>query len=157
MEIKVEHINPFLMASTSVLKATCDIGAKIGKPYLRDSSYENETVTIVIGLIGELSGQTIIAFPYKTACYIASKMMMMTVEHLDEMSRSAISELGNMIMGNVATVFSTQNIGVDITPPVMMIGIIELSNNFTKNICIPVDLGDGHTMEINVSIKTEKK
>ncbi len=43
--------------------------------------------------------------------------MGMPVTELDDMATSAISELGNMIMGNAATIFSTKGIVIDITPP----------------------------------------
>ena len=54
---------------------------------------------------------------------VASKMMFgMPITELDEMSTSALSELSNMIMGNTATLFSTQSIRIDITPPMVMLG-----------------------------------
>ena len=44
-------------------------------------------------------------------------MMGMPVTALDDMSASAINELGNMMMGNAATILSTKGIAMDITPP----------------------------------------
>ena len=38
------------------------------------------------------------------------------------MPRSALSELSNMIMGNAATAFSMQEILIDITTPMSMLG-----------------------------------
>ena len=57
-----------------------------------------------------------------------------------------------MIMGNAATIFSTKQIGIDITPPVMIIGSVEIST-VTSNICIPIHLDERNSMEINVSLK----
>lgn len=36
---------------------------------------------------------------------------------LDDIGRSAISELGNMISGNASTILYNQGLNVDITPP----------------------------------------
>ena len=153
-EFKADYINPFIMSAASIIKQVCQLDVKIGKPYVKKAAYEDETVTINIGLTGEIKGQTIMAFPTGTACFIASKMMMMPVQSLDEISKSAISELGNMVMGNAATIFSTKQIGIDITPPIMMIGAMEISTS-QSNICIPIHLDDVNSMEINVSLKLD--
>ena len=40
----------------------------------------------------------------------ASMMMGMPVAEIDDMAKSALSELGNMIMGNAATLLSNSNL-----------------------------------------------
>lgn len=154
-ELKVEYINPFLISASSVLNSVCGYSVKIGKPYIKKPVYKEETTTITIGLTGEIKGQTIMAFSHTVACKIASKMMGMEVTELGDLPKSAISELGNMIMGNAATIFSTKNIGIDITPPVMMIGVMEITTPYSQNICIPIQLDEESSMEINVSIKMD--
>ena len=100
-----------------------------------------------------MKGQVIIAFNKTVACDIASKMMMMPVTELDEMAKSAIGELGNMIMGNTATIFSTKGIGIDITPPTVGNGTMVFSNNFATNICVPFTYDNDKTIEVNIAIK----
>jgi chemotaxis protein CheX len=46
----------------------------------------------------------------------------MPLVELDELSCSALNELCNMIMGNSATIFSTLEILIDITPPIFLRG-----------------------------------
>lgn len=152
--LNVDHINPFLIAATSVLR---DFGveAKVEKPFLREAVFENDALIIVIGVTGEMRGQVMIAFHNDVACAIASKMMMMPVTEMNEMSTSAICELGNMILGNAATVFSTKGIGIDITPPAMCEGNVVFSSNYAANVVIPLAVGDGMSIEIDVSIKGE--
>lgn len=56
--------------------------------------------------MGEMKGQVILAIRENNAKDIASRMMFgMPVNELDEMASSALNELGNMIMGNTATIF----------------------------------------------------
>lgn len=150
----VEYINPFLMAASSVLH---DFGIEttVGKPSVKEAAFENDSLIIMIGVTGEMKGQVMIAFRNDVACEVASKMMMMPVTEMNEISTSAICELGNMILGNSATIFSTKGIGIDITPPTMCFGDVVFSMNYAANVAIPLTLAEGKSIEINVSIKGE--
>ena len=151
--VNAEHINPFLMASTKILKEMCFVDAKVGKPYIKSPAFFDNTLLIMIGVTGEMRGQAMIAFEHSIACDIASKMIMMPITEMDELARSAICELGNMIMGNTATIFSTKGIAIDITPPTVGNGTMSFTNNFAQNICIPLVYEDNKIIEINIAIK----
>lgn len=151
--MSVEHINPFLLASTKILGEMCFVDAKIGKPYIKDPVMLNNTLVIMIGFTGEIKGQVMISFENRVACDIASKMIMMPVAEMDEMAKSAICELGNMIMGNTATIFSTKGLAIDITPPTVGNGSMSFTNNYAQNICIPLVYDDNKVIEINVAMK----
>lgn len=154
--VSAEHINPFLMAGVQVLKTMCFVDGQIGKPYLKDAAFTSDTLVIIIGITGELGGQVMVAFENSVACDIASKMCMMPVNELDDLSLSAICELGNMIMGNAATVFSTKGIGIDITPPTICMGDVAFTTGFAKNMCIPITYDGDKTIEFNVALKGDK-
>lgn len=152
MAVNVEYINPFLMAATSIIKDICQIDMKIGKPYVKTSEFDSDSVIVMLGVTGEVRGQVLIAFDYAGALQVASKMMMgAPVAELDDMSASAINELGNMIMGNAATILSTKGILMDITPPTLCRGNIYLKQSFSQNICIPLT-GDGISAELDIAI-----
>jgi chemotaxis protein CheX len=151
--VNVDHINPFLIASTKILKEMCFVDAKIGRPYIKSPAFFEDTLIIMIGFTGEMKGQAMIAFEKAVACDIASKMIMMPVTELDELAKSAIGELGNMIMGNTATIFSTKGIAIDITPPTIGNGTISFTTNYAQNICIPLQYDDNRIIEINIAIK----
>jgi chemotaxis protein CheX len=151
--VNAEHINPFLIASTKILKEMCFVDAKVGKPYIKDPAFFDNTMIILIGFTGEIRGQAMIAFENHIACDIASKMIMMPITEMDDLSRSAICELGNMIMGNTATIFSTKGIAIDITPPTVGNGTMSFSNNYAHNICIPLEYEDMKKIEIHIAIK----
>ena len=155
-EISVDIINPFLMAATSIMKDICQTEMKIGKPYVKTTEFDKESVAIMIGITGEMKGQVIMAFSYEDALQVASKMMMgMPVVELDEMATSAISELGNMIMGNAATIFSTKGIVIDITPPTLCRGSMTITQTYAQNICVPIQGEIGLALELDIAIKTE--
>ena len=155
-EINVECINPFLMAATTILRDACQIESKIGKPYIKNTEFAQDSVVIMIGVTGEMRGQVMIGITYQKALEIASRMMMgMPVTELDEMSTSAISELGNMIMGNAATILSTKGVGIDITPPTLCRGNVQFMQNYTKNICIPLSADNDIVLELDIAVKTD--
>lgn len=151
--INANHVNPFLIAATKILKEACQIDAKIGKPSLQGTQGKNDTFAISICVTGEMQGQAMIAFDSEIACDIASRMCMMPITEMDELSQSAICELGNMIMGNAATVFSTQGTLIDITPPTLIKGDILFSTIYSSSICVPVIYEDNKLIEIHVAVK----
>lgn len=121
--IDVKHINPFLSSSISVVETVTQIKMTVGKPEKTDFKFGQPVYAIQVGVVGEMKGQVILAMSEDNAKMIASKMMFgMPVNELDEMSCSALNELSNMIMGNTATIFSTQGILIDITTPLAMQG-----------------------------------
>lgn len=129
MEIRMKHgldvryINPFVQASTGILENVVQMKLTLGRPGISLLDFADDIFLLQVGIVGELKGQVIIAMSVETAKMIASTMMCgMPVEELDEMPRSALSELSNMIMGNAATLFSSQEILIDITTPMSMLG-----------------------------------
>lgn len=156
MAVNVEVINPFISAAQSVLRDLSQTKTKMGKPYLKNPEYEGQVLTIIIGITGELRGQVILSMKESVACDIASNMMMgLPVPELNDMAKSAISEMSNMILGNAATIFSTKGITVDITPPNLCIGSnLSFTVSDSKTICVPIEYEDGKTlMELNIAIK----
>ncbi len=151
----VEYINPFIEASQNVLRDFCRIETSLGKPYITNASYEGDTLIVIVGITGDLRGQVIINMRYDVACSIASNMMMgMPVPELNDMAKSAVSELANMILGNSATLFSKKNLILDITPPSICFGSnLSISVSDSKTICIPLNFGEHDTIEINVAVK----
>lgn len=154
--MNVKYLNPFINATQKVLK-DYQIESKIGKPYLKDVYYKGPTVAILLGITGELKGQVIFSIEEPSAKYVTSKMMMgLEVAELNDMAKSALSELCNMILGNAATLFSQEKIAIDITPPTLTAGVdmrFSVVNN--QLVSIPIVFGD-YTLEIDVAIKENK-
>ncbi|WP_310604905.1 chemotaxis protein CheX [Anaerosporobacter sp.] len=150
-DLNADFINPFLVSATKILKDMCFIDAKIGKPFIRGNNIDNDSVIIMLGITGQMRGQVMIILNQLAACDIASKMIMMPVAEIDELSGSAICELGNMILGNAATAFSTKGVAIDITPPSLCIGKMAFMTT-SKSICIPLTYDDNKVIELNIGI-----
>lgn len=152
--ISVDLINPFISAAQKVLKEMCQTETVMEKPYLNQAVYSENSLVIIIGVTGQMKGQVILSMKFDIACKLASKMMMgMPVDELNDMAKSAISELSNMILGNAATIFSKNGITLDITPPSLCLGEnLSISVSNTKNICVPLSFEE-NVLDINISIK----
>jgi len=153
--MNIEYINPFIEASQTVLKQVANVDAKLGKVYLRSSPYMGESILIIVGITGKMRGQAIFTMSKKVAFMIASAMMFgMPVDELNEISKSALSELTNMILGNTATLLYNKGIGIEITPPSLLLGEnLQISPSKMQTICVPLYLTDTDTLEIDISVE----
>lgn len=156
--MNVKIINPFIQATQSVIQTLCNVETAVGKVYLKNSPFFANQIIIVIGLVGKIRGQVYFELSRETAICIASSMMGgMPVVEMDEISKSAISEMGNMIMGNTCSLFAQESIQIDITPPSLMSGNnIEISNR-QPTIAIPLELSELGLLTLNVTIEQDKQ
>jgi len=152
--LNVEYINPFINVSINLVQMVCNVKAERGQIFVKSSTFMAENVVIIIGIAGEFKGQVFFSMDESTACKIASAMMFgMEVNALEDMAKSAIAELGNMIMGNVSTEFSNSGIKIDITPPTVLVGSdIAVSTKGVKTICVPLILENIGKIEIDVAV-----
>jgi chemotaxis protein CheX len=151
--MKVEYINPFIEASIKVIGDTTGHKPEPGKVSIKGTPYTDDGLLVAIGLSGEITGDVVISLNEDVACKIASAMMMgMPVPKLDEISKSAVAELCNMILGNTATIFSQRGLSIDITPPVIVEEeSVSLGAAKGTIISIPLLFEDGSGIELDVS------
>lgn len=154
--LDVNNINPFLQSTISVFESVTQLKLIVGKPMLVDFSFGDSTYTITVGVVGQMKGQVVIAMGLDSAKMIASKMMFgMPVNELDEMACSALNELSNMIMGNTATVFSTQGKLIDITPPIAVIGSDLQIKSDIDPIAVPLMLDGAEFLKLYICVYEE--
>lgn len=154
--LDVNNINPFLKSTMSVFESVTQLKLAIGKPALAKFSFTMPTYTITVGVVGQMKGQAVLAMNVEHAKEIASKMMFgMQLAELDEMARSALNELSNMIMGNTATIFSTQGKIIDITPPIAMLGTDLQIQTDIDPICVPLLLDGAEYLKLYICVYEE--
>lgn len=151
--MKAAHINPFLKSTCQILEQL-QFGYKTGKPELRSSSI-SKNIIVAVGITGELRGQVYFGFDDKTSKGIVSRMMGgVTLYVTDEIVKSRISELGNMICGNAATILSSQNINLNITPPSIFTGNrLEVNTHKMNMITIPIVIDNLGVIEVHVALE----
>lgn len=120
--MKADHVNPFIISICKIMKDMCMLDLQIGQASMVSPSYDGDSSIIKLGLVGNLKGEVVLNFSHEAALGLVSKMMMMPVETIDAIGQSAISEMGNMVAGNAATVFANNGVVIDITPPEYKLG-----------------------------------
>jgi chemotaxis protein CheX len=152
--MEAQCINPFLDSAKLVLEQMIQVSPDRGALEIRDVTYVDKQIWIKIGVTGEMTGHVLFGIHEEVALKLVSAMMGgFTITQMDEMSKSAISELGNMISGNASIILYNQGVTIDITPP----QVISSSDQFDFNgkaLTVPLDLGEIGQIDIQVLIVT---
>ena len=148
--MKAEYINPFLESARMVIEQMVQIRPSTGQLALKDIKFVDHHVWIQIGLTGQMTGDIVFGFSETVALKIISAMMGgFVLTEIDDLGRSAISELGNMISGNASTMLYNQGVHVDITPP----RVIDMSHLESRRaLTVPLIMDGIGEMEIQVLI-----
>lgn len=147
-----QYLNPFLESASMVIQQMCNVAPTRGDLDIKDVQLVDDHVWIKIGLTGQLKGDVIFGIHNQVAIRIISAMMGgFPIEEIDEMGKSAISELGNMISGNASTILFNQGVAIDITPPELVDDHRTLQVN-GKALTIPLVLGELGELEIQVVV-----
>lgn len=151
--MKAEYIQPFLESARMVMEQMMQIRPSTGQLTLKDVIFREQDVWIQIGISGQMNGDVIFGLKKEVAIRIISAMMGgFAVTEIDEMGRSAISELGNMISGNASTIFYNRGVKVDITPP-RVVDVSEGNRLYArKALTVPLILEGIGEMELQVLI-----
>ncbi len=151
--VKANYINPFLESAQNVFQQMCQVVPERGELQIQDVTLAENHIWIKIAVTGELTGNIIFGIHESVALRIISAMMGgMMVTEIDEIGKSAISELGNMISGNASTLLYNQGITVDISPP-QMVGLEETKEySNQKALTVPMDLPDIGKFQMQVVI-----
>lgn len=157
--MKVEHLNPFITATTEVLKQFISgIEIERGELTLVEEPTETLGVMTYIGISGDLKGRVIYNMNRKTTINIAEEMNGEDFPGMNDMVRSTIQELCNIISGNATTELRQAADGkkIDITPPSLVIGSdTEVSDPLqSKLIEVPLNTNYG-VVEINLAVKED--
>ncbi|MCL2217417.1 MAG: chemotaxis protein CheX [Defluviitaleaceae bacterium] len=152
------YINPFVQGAQKVFASVCQESPALGKVFVKPSPYAASEVSVAVYICGAFEGEVVYSMTEETGCFIVSRMMMgMPVDSLrDDMAQSAVSELANIISGNVATIFAGREIVVDIKPPQLRFnavpGDFPFVSKVAKVVCVPMKFQDGHEFQVDVMI-----
>lgn len=150
----VKYINPFLDGLKQVLQ---NFGIETTQKLSiskKDNMNVDLDITSVIGIIGDLRGNIAYSLSNETAKNIVSGMMMgMPVSEIDSMGRSAIGELSNMITGTASSIFASNSVSIDITPPSIIFGEeIYFVISSVQAITVKVETSAG-LIEVNIGLE----
>jgi chemotaxis protein CheX len=91
----------------------------------------------------------------ETALYIAGTMNGATFMVMDELAKSTIQELANMITAQAVTKLSDLGFKFDLTPPALFTGEhMEVSSNLkVEALVVPMEIGSHGRVDVNVIIR----
>lgn len=150
----LKYANPFIESFTAIMPQLGYNNIQSGDLSEKGQELINSGVNIIVGIVGEIKGNVVYSIDLENAKSIASTMMMgMPVDELDEMSKSALSELANMLTAGAATAFYDMGIKVDISTPTLL-----EANNISIKMCsnqvLSVRLlADDTPIEINIAFE----
>ncbi|MEA5083584.1 MAG: chemotaxis protein CheX [Lachnospiraceae bacterium] len=150
----VNFINPFIEAVMGVLPQLGFENIVRTGLSVKGNKISMSGVALTIGIVGEKKGNVVYILDIEGAKKIASTMMMgMPVDEFDDMAKSAVSELSNMLSANASINFSNIGINTDISIPALIYGdSIEISMSTSQVICVEFDI-DGIHLQVNVSLE----
>jgi chemotaxis protein CheX len=152
--MEVKYINSFLEALEYVLTQFGIADIQIGNFQKKGSMFIEADITAVIGLVGAIRGNIAFSLPEDSAKKIISTMMGgASVPEMDEIAKSAIGEVANMVMGSAATRLSQLGAVTDITPPSILFGrqtLLVLSSLQTIEILVTSKVGN---ITVNISLE----
>lgn len=151
--MKAEYLNPFLESARMVIEQMVQIRPSTGELSIRDIKFADNHVWIQIGITGHMNGDIVFGLSESVALRMISAMMGgYVITEIDEMGKSAISELGNMISGNASTMLYNQGVFVDITPPKIMDSQLTSSFGSRRALAVPLIMDGIGELEIQVLI-----
>ena len=157
--MRVEYINPFVETSYRVLKEVLG-GAEVkrGDLYLKSTAMPVMGVAALVGLAGDVEGRVLFDMTFETALNIASKMNEEKLPAFDDLAKSTISELANLITAQSVTKLHDLGFKFDLTPPALFAGEkmeIAALGGTTDNVealIVPL-ITDYGKIEVNVAIR----
>lgn len=131
-----------IKAATETISAVCGQELVMKQAYMHKRDVIDNAVAVTLEFTGGITGKVVIRFTEDNAKKTASAMMCgMPVEEIDAMAASALSELGNMIMGGAAINIAANGFNVDITTPQITQGSVNIKG---KGYTISVPLENGN-------------
>jgi chemotaxis protein CheX len=132
-----DGIKDLLNSTIESVNKVIPLPTEIQPPKVLKQSITQREIGVLVGITGDLSGRIVIEGDCQTFSKLGEYMFGMPFE--GEMLHSFVGEIANMIAGNTATIISQQGCQIDITPPTVMVGHLQLYG-FEQGVSVPVDI-----------------
>lgn len=141
----LEYVKAFVEAAERVLEGVIGEAPVKTEPVLMTSpTFSLQNVNVTLEVTGDVKGQVNFSMEMGMALHMASAMMMRPVEALDDMAISAIQELANMITGHACMILTDQDLVLDITTPLLLIGQdLSITWHKAQAMTVPLTLSSG--------------
>jgi chemotaxis protein CheX len=118
--VKVEHLNPFIVATMETFKSMLRTEITPGKLFLLTGSKVQHDISGIIGLSGGAKGTIALSFPRITALKAVSAFIGEKIVTVDEVVKDAIGELANIVAGAAKRDLTQYKISISL--PTVIVG-----------------------------------
>lgn len=117
------HLNPALDSIVNVLTTMAGITPTIGKPSIKNNQTAPGVITGLIDLVSkDTTGSLAISFSKPVALELASKMLRIDTDVVDEMVEDLVGEMANMMAGGAKAIYHEQGYDFELTLPKVVAG-----------------------------------
>jgi len=120
--MNVKFLNPFVEAASEVIQIETGINLQRGDLGLEKTPYLTNDITVIIALVGMVSGNVLYSISFDTAIQLAGRMLGEKLAAFDNLAQSGIAELGNVITGRASVKLSSAGYESTISPPTLVVG-----------------------------------
>jgi chemotaxis protein CheX len=138
--VRTDLYQPFLEATRSVFQLMLDLQDITESPV--EGFVPSGVTDVSVGMIGDLQGEVVYRFPRETSLNMVRIMSGMEIDSVDDFVTSAISEIANIISGNVLTMLAESHLKCDILPPRLHRTEDSEGHSLRTDLCISTSAGD---------------
>jgi chemotaxis protein CheX len=155
--VPFQHIDSFVQAVHTVIASMLEPEVETGKPFFNQDPLTKYEIAVLVGVLGDLQGQVICGMSEETAKKIIGKMLGMDTPIIDDLGKSAICELKNIIVGTASTNLSEVGYRCNITPPLLLMGgqIPEFLKHINTALAVPITIPYGK-IELNLFLRKDE-
>lgn len=151
--MRVEFINPFVHSALSVLETLLGTPPSRGEVSLQGKGFVVSELLALVGVVGDLEGTVLHSMSRGVALEIAGRMLGgARVKEMDDLARSAISELVTVISREGAAELSGAGFDCETTPATLLEGGRVRVTTVERALSIPVDCSLG-SLRIIVDVR----
>jgi chemotaxis protein CheX len=151
--MRAEFINAFLKAAIEVLAGETGLRVDRGSLTLRPSTSTSHDVNALVEISGErIGGMVLVGMTTETALALLGKMLDQHMTELDELTRSGIAELTDVIATRACGLLDSADYSCTTTPATFIAGTgAQVSTLTVQSVVVPLHLLLG-TVELQVAL-----
>ncbi|RCX14440.1 chemotaxis protein CheX [Fontibacillus phaseoli] len=134
---KYDGATDLLNSAIESIKHVFSRPMQVEAPHLFEQTLIQSDIGVLVGIVGDMEGRLIIEGEGRIFSNLSQSMYGMPLE--GEMLHSFVGEMANMIAGNTSTLLSNRGRHIDITPPTVMVGKLQMYG-FSRGIRVTVHL-----------------
>ncbi len=149
--MKVEYINPFIIATVKVFDTMLGMEVHRGAPSLKNGVQPSHEVSAVIGLSGRAKGTVVLGLGSEMAIQIAAALLQEQPPELNADVADAMGEMANMIAGHAKA--QLEHLNLSLSLPTVVTGkghCVEFPRNAMR-ISIPFSCAWG-SLDLEVAL-----